>query len=134
MNQKLLLVTGILFTSISLFGQEKQLKTSIADGQQVYLANCMSCHMETGEGVEGTFPPLIKTEFVNGDVKRLVSIILKGQNGEITVNGKSYNMEMPAQSHLSDEEVADVANYIRSSWGNESKKAVTAGEVAKLRE
>jgi mono/diheme cytochrome c family protein len=134
MNRHLLLI-GILFSALTTaLAQEKTLKASIENGQQIYLGNCMSCHMENGEGVEGAFPPLIKNEFVNGDVKRLAGIILKGQTGEITVNGKSYNMEMPAQAHLSDEEVADVANYIRNTWGNECKKAVTVSEVAKIRE
>ena len=135
MKQTLLpIVALVLLGSASAFSQEKALKASIENGQQVYLSNCMSCHMEGGEGVEGTFPPLVKTEYVTGDVKRLIGIILKGQTGEITVNGKSYNMEMPAQGHLSDEEVADVANYIRNSWGNQSKKAVTQADVVKLRE
>lgn len=134
MNRNLFLVIALSLSSTFLFAQEKSLKTSIESGQQVYLANCLSCHMEGGEGVEGTFPPLVKSEFVTGDVKRLITIILKGQSGEITVNGKSYSMEMPAQSHLSDEEVADVANYIRNSWGNQSKKAVMVSEVAKVRE
>jgi nitrite reductase (NO-forming) len=111
------------------FAQKESLKESISRGQDVYLSNCMTCHMENGEGVEGTFPPLVKTDFVTGDTKKLIGIILKGQSGEITVNGKTYNMEMPSQSHLSDDEIADVSNYIRNSWDNKAKKAVTPAEV-----
>jgi nitrite reductase (NO-forming) len=117
----------------SVLAQDQVLKESIDRGQQVYLANCMSCHMENGEGIEGTFPPLIKSEYVSGDTKRLIKIILEGQTGEITVNGKTYNMDMPAQGHLSDEEVADVLNYIRNSWDNKSKKSISPSDIKALR-
>ena len=123
------LFTAAISTS---FAQDK-LSASASRGQQVYLANCMSCHMENGEGVEGALPPLVKTDYVTGDITRLVNIILNGQTGEITVNGNVYNMDMPAQSHLTDDEVADVANYIRNSWGNKSKQIVSPEVVKTLR-
>jgi len=117
----------------SLMAQDKALAESVNRGQQVYAGNCMSCHMENGEGVEGAFPTLVKTEFVTGDVQRLAKIIVQGQNGEINVNGVTYNMEMPAQGNLSDQEIADVANYIRNSWGNKTKKSVAPADVTKVR-
>jgi mono/diheme cytochrome c family protein len=134
MIRNLLLSAGLYFTVVNFsFGQDPKLKESIDRGQQIYSANCISCHQENGEGIEGTFPTLIKAEFVTGEVARLVKIIAQGQSGEIKVNGTTYNMEMPSQGHLSDEEIADVANYIRNSWGNKSKKAVEATDVAKVR-
>jgi mono/diheme cytochrome c family protein len=121
---------SLLFCITGCFAQKKTaIKESIDRGQQVYSINCISCHMEKGEGVEGTFPPLVQSGYVTGDTKRLINIILQGQSGEIVVNGKTYNMDMPAQSHLSDEEVADVLNFIRTSWGNKSKKVITAADV-----
>lgn len=39
---------------------------------------------------------------------------------------------MPAYPKLTDQEVADVATYIRNSWGN-AAPAVTVDEVAKAR-
>jgi mono/diheme cytochrome c family protein len=40
---------------------------------------------------------------------------------------------MPAYAkQLSDQQIADVANYIRNSWGN-AAPLVTSGEVAKAR-
>ena len=137
MNQstrmKLTFISVLFMASISTAVAQNKLAESISRGQQVYLASCMSCHMENGEGVEGAFPPLVKTEYVTGDPETLIKIILHGQTGEIKVNGNIYNMDMPAQGHLSDEEVADVANYIRNSWGNQSKKTVSPQEVKALR-
>ena len=84
---------------------------------EVYTLNCQSCHMEKGEGMEGVYPPLAKTNYLK-DSKRIIDVILNGQFGEITVNGKKYNTDMPAQAYLTDEQIADVLTYIRSSWGN----------------
>jgi mono/diheme cytochrome c family protein len=131
MNGKISLLGFFIAASCTVAAQVS--KESIDRGKEVYSINCVSCHMENGEGVEGTFPPLVKSEFVSGDTRRLINIVLQGQAGEIVVNGKTYNMDMPAQSHLSDEEVADVLNYIKSSWGNKTKKAVAAADVQALR-
>ena len=100
--------------------QEDTLEQSKKRGEEVYSANCANCHMPTGEGVEGTFPPVAKTTFLK-DQKRAINIILNGQEGEITVNGKKYNTPMLALPHLSDQEIADVLNYIGNNWGNKNK-------------
>ena len=100
-----------------LFTQEDTLPQSIKRGESVYQANCASCHMPEGEGLEAVFPPLAKTDYVK-NVKRAISIILVGQQGEIAVNGKPYNTAMAALPQLTDQEVADVLNFVRNSWGN----------------
>ena len=99
--------------------QDDTLKESMKRGEEVYATNCSSCHMPNGEGLEGAFPPVAKTDYVK-DHKRAINIILEGQEGEITVNGKKYNVPMAALSHLSDQQVADVLNYIRNSWSNKN--------------
>ncbi|MEO6720610.1 MAG: cytochrome c, partial [Ferruginibacter sp.] len=86
---------------------------------EVYSANCATCHMPEGEGVESAFPPLAKTDYVK-DAKRAINIVLKGQEGEIKVNGKTYNVPMAALPQLTDQQVADVLNYVRNSWGNKN--------------
>jgi mono/diheme cytochrome c family protein len=94
---------------------------SIKRGEQVYLVNCLNCHMADGEGLEGTYPPLAKTGYAGDSIQQCINIILSGQKGEIVVNGVTYNSEMPAQDYLSDEEVADVLNYIMNRWGNKTR-------------
>jgi mono/diheme cytochrome c family protein len=49
-------------------------------GKKVYTQVCMSCHMMDGKGIVGMNPTLVKTEWVTGDKKRLINIILKGQS------------------------------------------------------
>ena len=87
--------------------------------------------METGEGIEGAFPPLAKSDYLMADKKRSITQVLNGVTGEIKVNGKTYNGDMPAFD-LSDEEVSDVLNYVRNSWGNKGE-AVLPAEVKALR-
>lgn len=103
------------------------LKASIARGKEVFAGNCMSCHMENGEGIEGAFPPLAKSDYLMADKKRSISQMINGLTGEIKVNGKTYYGDMPALD-LSDEQISDVLNYVRNSWGNKGE-AVTPQEV-----
>jgi len=126
MKQKLgILITGILF--IILFGEftvertdEFDLEASIKRGKEVYITYCLSCHSEDGQGVEGLYPPVAKSDYLMADTKRSIKQTLFGVTGEMTVNGKVYNMPMDGID-LSDEQTSDVLNYIRNSWGNKGK-------------
>lgn len=103
------------------------------DGKQVFGTKCAACHQATGLGVAAVFPPLAGAEWVIGDEKVLVNILLHGINGEIEVKGGKYNGAMPAFNSLSDDELAAVLSYIRSDWGNLAAEVKT-GTVKALRE
>lgn len=107
------------------------LKASIARGQEVYLAACAQCHQAEGQGVENVFPPVAKSDYLMADVKRSIQQVIEGVSGEMVVNGKTYNGIMPA-AELTDEQVSDVLNYVRNSFGNKGK-AVKPEEVAAMR-
>jgi mono/diheme cytochrome c family protein len=77
-------------------------------------------------------PPLIESDFVNGDKEELIKITLEGLSGKIEVNGETYNSIMPPHSHLSNKEIADVLTYIRGSFGNNSSE-ITPEEVQEVR-
>jgi nitrite reductase (NO-forming) len=115
------------------FVQPANMTKSIAKGKTVYVNNCMNCHMEDGKGLEGAFPPVAKSDYLKRAPKDLISVILKGQTGELKVNGVVYNGMMPAQDYLSDEEIADVLNYINNSWGNKNIKPILPSQVKLLR-
>jgi mono/diheme cytochrome c family protein len=108
--------------------------TSMANhpGKKVYDSVCLACHMADGSGVPGMHPPLIETEWVNGDKERLIEITLNGLSGKIEVDGETYNSIMPPHSHLSDKQIADVLTYIRQSFGNNAGE-ITVEEVQKVR-
>lgn len=106
--------------------------TSTGNGQQVFSQNCSSCHQAAGEG-NAIFPPLAHNPVVTGDPKKVITIVKDGLTGKITVNGKTYNGQMPAwKSQLSDGDIAAVVTYIRSSWGNHAA-AVTTPQVAAVK-
>jgi mono/diheme cytochrome c family protein len=133
MNKKILILIYLLCI-VSIFGFQKptfDLKASVTRGKDVYATYCQSCHQENGEGIESVYPPLAKSDYLMADKKRSIQQVLKGVSGEIKVKGVTYNLDMPAVD-ISDQEVSDVLNYIRNSFGNKGA-AVSPGEVKGLR-
>lgn len=101
-------------------------------GESVYKANCISCHGAAGGGMAGQFPPLAKNPDL-ADAKKTEHTLLYGLAGKVTINGAEYNGNMPAwKGALKDSEIADVINYIRTSWGNAATDKVTAEDLAKV--
>lgn len=125
---------GVLLVTVTLFAQPYSLSKSIARGKELYIPNCQNCHMADGKGTAAVFPPVAKTGYMKKPAKAWIDIVLKGQTGEVTVNGMKYNAVMPAQNYLSDEQIADILNYIRNTWGNQSPVAITPAQVAKVRQ
>ncbi len=122
-------------SSLFLIAQQAQpaeVQESIARGEKLYTLYCLSCHQKSGNGVPHMNPPLIKTSYVTGDIKKLVTWVLKGSTENIPIDGKTYSNNMPAQNYLKDEQIADVLTYVRNSFGNTSS-AVTAADVKEVR-
>ena len=109
------------------------LETQIAAGKKLYAGTCSTCHQNEGQGMEGVFPPLAKSDFLMADKKRAIEIVLNGLSGKVTVSGKEYNSVMPSMSQLNDDEIANILTFIRNSWGNKGD-AVSATEVKEVRE
>ncbi len=102
-------------------------------GAKVYNQFCIVCHMKNGEGVEGLNPPLVNSEWVNGDKTTLIKLVLNGsEGGNYPVNGETYGNAMTSHSFLTDEEIASVLTHVRSNFEN-SSDAVTIEEVATVR-
>ena len=105
-----------------------------ADGQAAYLHNCSACHQPDGKGLTGAFPPLAASDWLVGKTPaEVASTVLKGVQGEIVVNGVTYNSLMPAQSHISDADIADIVNYVLASWDNPGG-SITEAEVKAQRD
>jgi mono/diheme cytochrome c family protein len=102
-------------------------------GATTYGQICASCHQATGVGVEGSFPPLKNSKWLNGDPNVPISIVIAGLQGAITVEGKEYNGAMQPWGMLSDDDIANVLTYARSQWGN-SAAPVTPQQVKAIRD
>ncbi|MCA4894720.1 MAG: cytochrome c [Cytophagales bacterium] len=127
----LFFVFSLLIITFSSFQKKSpfDLKASISRGQEIYNVNCIACHMEKGEGLEGVYPPLAKSDYLMADKKRSIIQILKGVTGPMTVNRVDYDGEMNAFD-LSDSEVSDVLNYVRNSFGNKGGAVLPAEVLA----
>jgi mono/diheme cytochrome c family protein len=132
--KKTILLLSIMATAAMMISFQQEpfdLKASMKRGEEVYISYCLSCHMDQGQGIEGIYPPVAKSDYLMADKKRSIEQIIRGAKGEMTVNGKKYDMEMPGFD-ITDEEVSDVLNYIRNSWGNKGAP-VTPAEVKAVR-
>jgi mono/diheme cytochrome c family protein len=111
-------------------------------GSRVYAANCVACHQAGGTGMAGAFPPLaghVPELLKRADGRTYVGkLLLFGLEGEINVDGKAFAGAMPAWSALSDNDIADVLNYVSNAWDNGKSlpsgfKPFTSDEIKALR-
>ncbi len=104
-----------------------------ARGAALYMKQCSNCHGVDGKGRASLQPPLAGNPAVNEtDASSVINIMLNGA-GRMVVAGvpDSYRMT-PFRVLLRDDQIADIATFIRQSWGN-TAPAVSAEDVAKLR-
>ncbi|MFO1415500.1 MAG: c-type cytochrome [Burkholderiales bacterium] len=107
----------------------KRPDTTTATGAQLYLANCAPCHQASGRGVPGAFPPLARNPVVLATLPN--DIIKVIDNG---IPGRANFVAMPSfKLQFTDQQVADIANYIRTQWGNDASANADSKLVAKLR-
>ena len=129
MKTILSVLTSGYFLLFAIIYQNKPLQESIEEGAQLYQDFCVQCHGATGEGVPGSFPPLAQSDYLRNEVEKSIQGLKYGMRGPIVVNGENYNSVMVAQG-LDDEEIADIMNYIRNSWGNQNTLQITPQDVA----
>ena len=109
----------------------------LTKGRVLYAKHCATCHGPDGNANNGLAPPLLKSEYVSKDAAKLVSILLYGLQGPITVNDKKYNFSnaMPGigmNKNVSDEDIKDIGNYIRNAFTT-SPQSLTSKLVDSLR-
>lgn len=128
-----LLLAILAATSLSAWQAQPSpdLKASMARGKVIYDGQCITCHRPKGEGIKDVYPPLAKSDYLAANKTRAIAAVANGASGAITVNGAKYDNEM-LSTDLTDEQVADVLNYVRNSWGNKGD-AVKPEEVAPQR-
>ncbi len=101
-------------------------------GEDVYGRNCVGCHQPDGRGLPGNFPPLTGNANVQ-DAAYVEDVIRNGKQGELVVDGVTYDGVMPAFGQLTDEEIAAVIDYVQNrlgvSSGGETGGPVDEGET-----
>jgi cytochrome c6 len=97
----------------------------VKQGRQIFQDNCAQCHLQSGQGLPGTFPALDKNPFVVGDPNPVLATVLNGRKGTLG--------QMPTwKDKLDDQQVAAVVTYIRQAWSNRAP-GVTPAMAAEVR-
>ncbi|MFC2114532.1 c-type cytochrome [Bacteroidota bacterium] len=106
----------------------------LSAGEAIYMGKgiCFSCHQPNGEGLIPNFPPLANADYLLENTERAIHQAIYGSKEPITVNGVTYPGGVMTVTPLSDQEVADVVNFILNSWGNNGGN-VTLEDVQKVR-
>ncbi len=108
-------------------------QADMAAGEAIYAHACIACHEADGSGAPRIYPPLPgNANLQSADPASTLRIILDGAQTLTTPRAPNAG-SMPAYARqLSDKEIADVANYMRNSWGN-AAPLVTPAQVRKAR-
>jgi len=101
-------------------------------GKELYIVTCGACHQADGNGQDGLAPPLLNSDWTTGSEQRLIRISLHGLRGPITVNNRTYELEMPSMAVLDDEQLASILTYIRREWGH-AASAIEPSTIATVR-
>jgi glucose/arabinose dehydrogenase/mono/diheme cytochrome c family protein len=117
-----------------------ELKKSLPRGYKIFNTVCQTCHGKSGEGIASMAPPLNESNWVNGNKKAFIAIVLYGLTGPVEVHGKMYkapeiNGDMPgigASDEFSDADIAQLLTFLRSAWKNKADK-VTAADIQQVR-
>ena len=106
------------------------------DGAAAY-KRCAACHLATGAGVPGAFPPLagnVKSLAQTAEGRRyLALVVIRGVSGPLTVEGKGYRGVMPAQGDLDDATAAALLDHVVAKIAKGKAKPFTAPEIAAAR-
>ena len=87
-------------------------------GKNLYVQHCENCHMADGTGLGGNIPPLAGADYLKEKPGIVSCIIRYGMEGEVLVNGTTYDEPMPGVETLSEFQIANIINYINHAWGN----------------
>ncbi|WP_062762852.1 cytochrome c [Falsirhodobacter sp. alg1] len=108
--------------------------TDLSEGARLYLDNCSACHFVTGNGAPQIFPSLAGNTLVTADqTEPLISIILHGADVPSTQKRPMHLVMQGYADRLSDQEIAELASFVRSGWGNDAAP-VTAADVKAVRD
>ena len=104
-----------------------------ASGEEIYTHICQGCHMAQGEGAVGAghYPALAGDPRL-ASWQYLALTVLYGRNG---MPGFGLPADQAAETmtvRLSDAQIAELANYVRSHFGNAYPDKATEADVAAL--
>jgi len=102
-------------------------------GAEIYSRICQGCHMPGARGAVGAgHYPRLAGDPALASWQYVALTVLNGRNGMPAFGLVSDAVGPMRAVHLSDAQVADVVNYVRSNFGNRFKAGITAKQVTAL--
>lgn len=93
-------------------------------GEEVYAAQCATCHQADGSGLAPAFPPLAGSAIATGPINDHISIVLNGKEGTA----------MQAWGRmLSESDIAAALTYTRNAFGNQTGDVVQPQTIARIK-
>jgi len=93
-------------------------------GEEVYAAQCATCHQADGRGLAPAFPALAGSQVVNGPADENIEVVLHGRK----------DTAMPAwEAMLSDSDIAAALTYTRNAFGNETGDLVQPQTITRIK-
>lgn len=104
-----------------------------APGAQIYVDNCLDCHLSSGQGEPNRYPTLAQNPVVvSDDPTSLINLVLNGSKAPKT-QFATKEAKMPGfGAELDDQQIANVVTFIRHGWGNQAS-TVSATQVKEMR-
>jgi mono/diheme cytochrome c family protein len=103
---------------------ELEFKRYYSSGALTYQNKCQNCHGDKGQGLSALIPPLTDTTYLKVNKAKLACIVKFGLSGEINVQNKKFEGQMPANDAAS-VHIAEVLTYIANSFGNKMGTVTT---------
>jgi mono/diheme cytochrome c family protein len=96
-------------------------------GKEIYEAICQACHMPDGKGSQGMGSAPLGYPALAGNPK----LVAPAYAAFVVVRGQKAMPQFGTS--LSDTQVANVVNYIRTEFGNKHTNAITPDQVKAVR-
>lgn len=111
---KLIVLIGLLL-ALDSCKQDKYVQ-----GQRIYEAYCLQCHMSDGTGLGSLYPQLSNSVYLSVRKNDLVCLIREGKQSE-----QLATIQMPKNKHLKEAELSNLINYLSHEWGDQQSIQIT---------
>jgi mono/diheme cytochrome c family protein len=97
-----------------------------------YEVDCSACHGVKGEGIHGMVPAFAGNGSMLNDPTNMINALLNGARAPHTADRQTAAGMPSFDWKMNDQQMADMLNYVRNSWGNQAAE-VTPQQVAAMR-
>ena len=115
----LIVLSFVLFGCGTNMKEAAKLNQYMVQGMRLYRQHCANCHQNDGSGLAKLIPPLKSSDYLeNLKADELACQIRYGLEGEVVVNGVSFNDKMPGLPKLTSLEIAEIITYVNNTWSS----------------